>query len=155
MQNTDIMELIDNTQIDSILIGFRKFVPYKKHFLEEVTLTNGSFFIDWLLNEKYIGKIGAMGLVTNAQVHVINTGYLYARMPEETFDVNTYSVENQNEYSFYWKNRFITFKNKKKLLKLVPISYKERIRIFLNEKKLQLRTVDEVSQLINYLYSLQ
>ncbi len=77
-----MMELEDNANVDSLVIGGRLFIPYRQRFLEYVSLAdNHSLLVDWNLIEKYTGLRQGTGLNPHsiANVQAVNVGALYAQ----------------------------------------------------------------------------
>ena len=59
-QRGEMMEMTNPAQVDTIIIGKRKFVPEGKGFYEVVCMKEGIAYIDWLLKDVNIGSKGAL-----------------------------------------------------------------------------------------------
>ena len=68
LQTGEMMEMTNPAQVDTIIIGKRKFVPAGKGFYEVVCMKEGIAYIDWLLKDVNIGSKGALGSVTQGSV---------------------------------------------------------------------------------------
>lgn len=67
-QGEEMMEMTNPAQVDTVIIGKRKFVPVGRGFYEVVCRKEGVVYIDWLLKDVNIGSKGALGSVTQGSV---------------------------------------------------------------------------------------
>ena len=67
-QGEEMMEMTNPAQVDTVIIGKRKFVPVGRGFYEVVCRKEGVVYIDWLLKDVNIGSKGALGTVTQGSV---------------------------------------------------------------------------------------
>lgn len=155
-QDGVMMELEDNANVDSLVISDRLFIPYRQRFLEYVPLSGGHFLlVDWNLVEKYTGlrQVGDINPHTIAHVQAVNVGALYARQPDGEVDNNIIVTASNSEYTFIYRDKRITFTNRKTLLKRLP-AHKEEVKAYLDSHHLGLDNLDEAVQVVEYIFSL-
>lgn len=155
-QDGVMMELEDNANVDSLVIGGRLFIPYRQRFLEYVPLAdNHSLLVDWNLIEKYTGLRQGTGLNPHsiANVQAVNVGALYARQPDGEVDNNIIVTASNNEYTFIYHDKRITFRDRKSLLKHLP-AHKEEVREFISNHHIGPDNLDEAIQVVEYFFSL-
>lgn len=155
-QDGVVMELTDNSNVDSLVINGRLFIPYRQRFLEYVPLADDHFLlVDWSLKEKYTGlRQGAdINPHTIANVQAVNVGALYARMPDGEVDNNIIVTADDNEYTFIYGDKRVTFRDRKSLLKHLP-AHKEEVREFISNHHIGPDNLDEAIQVVEYFFSL-
>lgn len=156
MQDDVMMELEDNSNVDSLVINGRLFIPYRQRFLEYVPLADDHFLlVDWSLKEKYTGlRQGAdINPHTIANVQAVNVGALYARMPDGEVDNNIIVTADDNEYTFIYGGKRVTFRDRKSLLKHLP-AHKEEVKEFISNHHIGPDNLDEAIQVVEYFFSL-
>jgi len=140
-------------EIDTIYISGRKFIPYKNRFLEIRKEEKGEIIIDWKIKEVYLGKKGAYGQITQANVDVINTNYFQNNVYENQ-SADVHKIVYQNEYAFTYNTKKIRFKNQKQLINALP-AHKESLNEFLKTEKIDFQNIPDIIRLINYCMQLK
>ncbi len=156
-QGEEMMELTSPWQIDTVSFGERKFVPASKGFHEVVQLKNGTAHIDWLLKEVNIGSKGALGAVTQSNVHSLqmtdlglNAASMYTPYKwQERGSQEVYRKKSDNTYYFQKNGKLNKVKTVKHLQKLFPL-HKEAIHHFVKENGIDMRIPADALCLIDY-----
>lgn len=155
-QGDDIMEFTNLSQIDTIKIDGRKFIPAGKGFYEVVCTQHGTIYIDWLLKDVNIGSKGALGATTQGSVHNLQmtdfelsakTYTPYQRQSIGSTDV--YRRKNGNVYSVHKDGKIIQLKTLKHLLKAYP-AFADQIQTYAKEHELDMREVPDALALIDF-----
>lgn len=148
LQGSDEMILLNSHEADTVYINEEKFIPFNSRFVEVVELSNGNAFIDWSLKLGHRGNRGAYGQITQNKVETINTANWSNReyRPESAEVVE---LKNDNEYWFSKKGELVKFKNEKNLIKHFP-GYRDEIKSYIKENKVDFKKVNDVLALLNY-----
>jgi hypothetical protein len=149
LQNGQEMILLNNTQVDTIYISNRKFVPYNRGYVEIVkTKNNNIILINWNLKQKYRGNKGAYGQVTQNKVETLNTFYWthdeYQNQSTEIVD-----LVNTNEYWFRVENEEKKCKNVKDLIRIFP-EYKNNVLQYIKKNKIEFNNPSDAITLIDF-----
>lgn len=151
----EVMQINDNSLVDSVVIGTQLFLPYNGHFVERVKVGDGVLLVDWKLVDKYTGKkIGAMGIGNAGSIEKINTGLLYARAITDDKSQEIYKRVNENSYYLNCKGKSVKFKNEKQLLKNYP-NYKVAIKDFIRKNNIDFASYEDVISLFRYVVMLE
>lgn len=149
-----VLQIDDNSLIDSVVVGKQVFIPYSTHFVERVKLVRGVLLVDWKLVDKYTGKkVGAMGIGNGGSIEKINTGLLYARAITDDKSQEIHKLVNDNTYYLNFNGNSLKFKNEKQLLKGIP-SYKDKVKIFIKKNKTDFSSCEDVIVLSEYVVTL-
>ncbi len=148
LQNQEEMILVNNQQVDSVIIGDRRFVALYGVYLEVVSIDNGEVFIDWSIKEQYKGNRGAYGQVTQNKVETINPSY-WTNNEYQNKNVEIFERENSNNYWFYLNEKPVKVKNLKDLIKNFP-EKKDDISRYVKEHAIVFKNASDAIKLINY-----
>lgn len=151
------MEITNVTQVDTITIKGRKFIPAAKGFYEVVETEGGTIYIDWLLKDVNIGSKGALGAVTQGSVHNLRLGDLglnstemYTPYKEQKIgSTDIYRRKNDNTYYIKVNGKLAKIKTVKHLEKLFP-AYKEVITSYVKENGINIKNAQDALHLLSY-----
>ena len=107
-----MMEMTNPAQVDTVIIGKRKFVPVGRGFYEVVCRKEGVVYIDWLLKDVNIGSKGALGTVTqgsvkNLQMSDLGLNGTEMYTPYERQKIGSTEVyRRKNDNTYYAPRRF-------------------------------------------------
>lgn len=154
-QEHELLILTNAELVDTIYLDNRKFFPIKKLlFLECVPCENGTIYINWSLQSKYLGQKGAYGQVSHsANIETINTSY-WTNHSYNRMSPDIHRIDNKNEYWLNLDGKFVNCKNKKTLLKLFPKHIAE-IKEYMRKKKTNFSEVEQIVALLNYCIGLK
>lgn len=151
INNAEVLQIDDNSLIDSVVVDKQLFIPFNGHFAERVEFEQGILLVEWKLVDKYTGKkIGAMGIGNSGSIEKINTGLLYARMQT---DDNTQEIRKRTSDNTYYLNfdgRSVKFKNEKQLIKGFA-SLKEEIKDFIKSNNIDFTSSSDVKKLSKFI----
>lgn len=151
----EVLQINDNSLVDSVVVGTQLFLPYNGHFAERVKMGSGVLLVDWKLADKYTGKkVGAMGIGNAGSIEKINTGLLYARAITDDKSQEIYKRVNENTYYLNCKDKSVKFKNEKQLLKNYP-SHKASIKEFIRKNNLNFSSCEDVISLSRHIIMLE
>lgn len=161
-QGMEIMEMTDLTQIDSIIIGKRKFVPAANKFYEVIFLKEGNVYVDWLLKEINIGAKGALGTVTQASVKNLymsdwglNGTEMYTPYERQKLrSTDVYKRKNDNTYYISVKGKLEKVKTLKHLKKIF-VRRKDELERFAKEQNIDMKNIHDVLVILNYCMGIQ
>lgn len=154
INNGEILQIDDNSLIDSVVVDKQLFIPYNGHFAERVKMDRGVLLIDWKLEDKYTGKkVGAMGIGNGGSIEKINTGLLYARMQSDDKTQEIRKRTNENTYYLNFDGQSLKFKNEKQLTKALS-SHKDEIKAFIKTNNVDFSSCADVIVLSEYILSL-
>lgn len=149
MDNGQEMILDDNSNVDTIYIDNRKFVPHLKRFAEYIPVGNTMLLVDYKTKALPIGKVGAYG--TTSQGSVQNIDYNPVNQQKmEVVDNSVYQFKTENTYYLLQDQKKKKFNNTKSFLKLFPKEQEESISSFIKEQKINFEKVDDVKKLIKF-----
>ncbi len=161
-QRGEMMEMTNPAQVDTIIIGKRKFVPAGKGFYEVVCMKEGIAYIDWLLKDVNIGSKGALGSVTQGSVKSLQMSDLglngtemytpYERQKAGSTEV--YRRKNDNTYYIKVKGKLEKVKSLKHLEKIF-IRHKEKIRKFAKDHEIDMKDIQDVFSILDYCMGLE
>lgn len=149
MENGQEMVLDDISNVDTIYIDNRKFVPHLKRFMEYIPVGNTMLLVDYKTKALPIGKVGAFG--TTSQGSVQNIDYNPVNQQKmEVLDNSVYQFKIENSYYLLHDQKKKKFNNTKSFLKLFPKERAESILSFIKDKKINMEKVDDVIKLIEF-----
>ena len=141
-QGEEMMEMTNPAQVDTVIIGKRKFVPVGRGFYEVVCRKEGVVYIDWLLKDVNIGSKGAMGTVYTP----------YERQKIGSTEV--YRRKNDNTYYIKVEGKLEKVKSLKHLEKIF-IGHKDEIRKFAKDHKIDMKDILDVFSILDYCMELE
>lgn len=145
MDGEEVMELSDFSNVASVFIGERTFVPQGRLLYEVVDLGDSpdKLLIRWHQKKNPMGKKGAYGQVAEGTGAVsLDPEYysisLKSRSGEQVFDTVV-----ENNYGLLMAGKFKKFKDRKSFLKLFP-EKKERIEKYIKKEHILFTNPDHV-----------
>lgn len=152
------MEMTNVQRIDTVKVGYRKFVFHDSRFCEYVHSDKGDVFINWHLRDSFVGKQGAMGLTTQGKVEVLevpglNSEYSYDNIGKYEDRTDVWTVKNENGYYFTLEGKEYEFRRLAELYKALPDKAAD-IKAFVKSKRISLKNTREALAVIYYIYSL-
>lgn len=156
-QGTEMMEMINFSQIDTVIAGKRKFVPADRGIREVVEMKNGTVYIDWLLKDVNIGSKGALGAVTQGTVKNLqmsdlglNGTEMYTPYDSQKIgSTDVYRRRNDNTYYIKVRGRLEKVKSLKHLKKIFA-GHEDEIDEFAKEQNIDMKKVQDVLVLLDY-----
>ena len=158
MDGDKVMELDDLSNVASLHIGDRTFVPVGRFLYEIIDIegNDGNLLVKWHQRKNPLGKKGAYGQVTHAASTIsIDPGavapsapVLSSRGPEEVFD-----MVYDNSYIYVRLGKQYRFSDKKSLLKIFP-EHKEEIASFIDRERLSFLRPEDVFRAVSFAASL-
>lgn len=158
MDGDQIMELDDLSNVASLHIGDRAFVPVGRYLYEIIDIegSEGNLLVKWHRKKNPMGKKGAYGQVAHASSTIsIDPGAiapsaptLSARGPEEVYD-----TVHDNSYIYVRDGRQYRFSDKKSLLKIFP-DHKDAISAYIDRERLSFLTPEDVFRAVTFASSL-
>ena len=160
-QGDDLMELANVALVDTVIIQGRKLVPAEKGFYEVVSVDNGIVYIDWLLKDVNIGSKGAFGTVTQGSVHNVqmtdfgNSTEQYTGYQQQDLHVtDVLKRKNDNTYCVKVDGKLQKMKSSKNVLKVFS-DYKDEVKDFMDENKIDFKDVGDALNLMNFCLGLK
>lgn len=161
-QGEEMMEMTNPAQVDTVIIGKRKFVPVGRGFYEVVCRKEGVVYIDWLLKDVNIGSKGALGTVTQGSVKNLQMSDLglngtemytpYERQKIGSTEV--YRRKNDNTYYIKVEGKLEKVKSLKHLEKIF-IGHKDEIRKFAKDHKIDMKDILDIFSILDYCMELE
>ena len=158
-QGEELMEMTNPNQIDTIIIGNRRFIPATRGFYEVASLTKGSIMIDWCLSDIRIGSKGALGSTTQIHVQKLKmhdfglAAEKYTPYEQESGITDVYKRKSDNTYYIPVNGKMEKVKNLKQLCKLFP-NQKEQIEAYAKECKTDMKQTYDALVLLDYVLGL-
>ena len=155
----ELMEMTNPNQIDTIIIGNRRFIPATRGFYEVASLTKGSIMIDWCLSDIRIGSKGALGSTTQIHVQKLKmhdfglAAEKYTPYEQESGITDVYKRKSDNTYYIPVNGKMEKVKNLKQLCKLFP-NQKEQIEAYAKECKTDMKQTYDALVLLDYVLGL-
>lgn len=145
------MEMDDTSNIDTLYIQQRKFVPYQSRFLECIPFGGGCLLVDWKARAHNIGKKGAMGIVTQAGgIDKMDVNYLQGNGTRDRTGNEVYAVKYENSYLFPIGGKQRRFSNLKSFLKYFPKERQKEIEYFAKSEKIAWEEPRQVARLLDF-----
>lgn len=149
MDNGQEMILYDISNIDTIYIDNRKFVPHLKRFVEYIPVGNTMLLVDYKTKALPIGKVGAYGITSQGSVQNIDYNPVN-QQKMDVVDISVYRYKTENTYYLLQNQKKKKFNNTKSFLKLFPKEQAESISSFIKNEKISMERVDDVRKLIEF-----
>lgn len=153
-----VMELDDLSNVASLHVGDRTFIPVGRYLYEIVDIegADGNLLVKWHRKKNPMGKKGAYGQVAHAASTIsIDPGSvapsaptLSARGPEEAYD-----TVHDNAYIYVRSGKQYRFSDKKSLVKIFP-EHKDEISAFIDREHLSFMKPEDVFRAVAFAASL-
>ena len=142
-QGEEMMEMTNPAQVDTVIIGKRKFVPVGRGFYEVVCRKEGVVYIDWLLKDVKMSDLGLNGteMYTPYERQKIGSTEVYRR-------------KNDNTYYIKVEGKLEKVKSLKHLEKIF-IGHKDEIRKFAKDHKIDMKDILDVFSILDYCMELE
>lgn len=149
----DVDMIMDNTSnVDTLYIAGRKFIPCQTRFLEYIPTTYGAVRVDWKARAHNIGRKGAMGITTQAGgIDKIDVKMMQHKGYDRTGN-EVYRVQYENTYIIMLDGKEKRFTNLKSLLKLFPKEMHESINQFAGKQHTNFGNPIEVVDLLGLIF---
>lgn len=156
IQNEDVMELTNLQKLDTISVGPRRFVIKDGMICEYMKNEFGGIYINWKLRDSFVGKEGAMGLVTQGKVDVmqvpgLDSKYSINNMGKYEDETDVWSIHNENNYIFEYNGHEYRFRRLAELYKAFP-EKAAGLKSFVRENNITLKSATEAVRVIYYIY---
>lgn len=144
-----IMELSDFSNVSSVLIGDRTFIPHGRALYEVVSLEGANLLIRWHQKKNPLGKKGAYDQVNPAaNATSLDPNYygnpLTARGGEEVFDLIT-----ENSYAIIKDGKFKKFTDRRSFLKIYS-NEQDRVNAYIDQNHLLFTNPEDVITIARY-----
>lgn len=143
------MIMDDNSNIDTLYIGNRKFIPYQNRFLEYIPINNATLLIDYKTKVLPIGKKGAYGVTTQGTAPVLDFDPSKP-LDQKSLDNHVYRFNLENKYYLEQDQKRKKFTNTKSFLKLFPKEQAEAISSFMKKEKINMQNPDDVMKAVEF-----
>lgn len=150
MDGDQIMEMTDFSNVSTVLIGDRTFVPQGNHLYEVIELDpEHSLLVKWHRKNNPMGKKGAYDQITHASsTQSLDPNY-YSPSVNERGGKDEMRTVTENKYGMLSNGKFRTFTDKRSFLKLFP-DRKAELDAFIDEQHLLFTNVDDVVTVARY-----
>ena len=145
MDGDQVMELTDYSDIVSVYIGDRTFVPLGGVLYEVVDLGDSPvvLMVKWHQKKNPIGKKGAYDQLNHASSSISIDPEYYSVSLKERGGEQVFNTIVENSYGLLFDGKFKKFSDKRSLLKLFP-DRKAEIEAFITENHLLFSQPDDV-----------
>lgn len=150
MDGKEYMQMYNTTNVDTLRIGERLFIPAREgaRFLECIPAGSDTLFVDWKIKSYYKGKAGAMGTVTQAGGQATFDMSLMQNKGASVPDNSVYKKKVQNVYKTNVGGTLMTFSNMKTFEKLFPEKLRKTVRGIAKEMAVDFDNPWNVAQLL-------
>lgn len=158
----ELMEVPDDNNMTSIVFpGGRTFIQHSPNkFYEQIRRENGSTVeIYWKLKEVNVGNVGAYGTTTQAAVTSLRIttlpggGTTVGDYEHPVYQKDVFQQKSDNEYIFSKNGKDYKVKTLKNVYKAFS-SQQDKIKAFVEEKKLSMLNAGEALQVIDFVLAL-
>jgi len=132
-------------------------------FYERIHLEHGDVFVFWKINKVNVGNKGAYGVTTQASVSGVRlttlpgggniAGNYDTYIDAPVYEKEVYRQKADNTYMFSVKDKEYKVKTLKNVYKKFS-SQEERIRKFVEERKLSMNNAEEALQIVDFILGL-
>jgi hypothetical protein len=146
MSDSDIYDLTNPGQVDTVFIQNRKFIPVGKAFYEVLKAEVMPLYCQTKSELKPVGKDAGYGSksLTSAitsYANISSSGANYnLKIPPE-YEVSTRVI--------YWINKTISFETERQFLKLFP-EVAEELKAYIKKNRLKFEKQDHVIEMVSY-----
>ena len=150
MDGDQVMEMTDFSNVSTVLIGDRTFIPQGKTLYEVIALDpENNLLVKWHRKNNPMGKKGAYDQIAHASsTQSLDPNYYSPSVTKEAARDEMRTV-SENKYGMLSNGKFRTFTDKRSFLKLFP-NRKEELETFINEQHLLFTDVDDVITLVRF-----
>ena len=149
LNNGEDMTMDNNSNIDTIYIDNRKFIPHLNRFLEYIPVNNTVLLVDYKTKAVPFAKKGAFGIATQGSVQAIDANQTRQQKMGST-DNYVYKYNPENTYYLLQNQKRKKFTNAKSFLKLFPKEQSESISSFIKDQKISLNQVNDIVKLLEF-----
>lgn len=154
--NGQTMEMTNMDQLLRIEAAGREFVIKDNALCEKVAAENCTVFINWRLRESYVGRVGAMGLTTQAKVDVVevpglNSEYSLNNMGKFEDVTQVWDRKNENVYYVTAAGKEYKFRNPQDIYRAFP-KRKAEIKEFIHTNNYTMETSNEALKILNFVF---
>jgi hypothetical protein len=144
------MEMTDFSNVASVYIGDRTFVPQGKYLYEVLELNaDNNLLVKWHRKKNALGKAGAYGQIAHASsTESLDPEYYSPSLTKRGGKEETTTV-SENKYGILSGGKFRTFTDKRSFLKLFP-EKKAALEAFINEHRTFFSDVEDVVALAKF-----
>lgn len=141
--------IMDNTSnIDTIYIGSRRFIPYETRFLEYIPTAKGVLLVDWKAKIHNIGRKGAMGIVSQSGgIEKVDVQEMQHKGLDFTGN-DIYQVKYHNTYLIDMNGQPKKFNNLKSFVKLFPKEQQAEVEAIAKKQHTGFDDPEQVAALI-------
>lgn len=150
MDGDQVMEMTDFSNVSTVLIGDRTFIPQGSALYEVIELDpENNLLVKWHRKNNPMGKKGAYDQIAHASsTQSLDPNYYSPSVTKEAARDQMRTV-SENRYGMLSNGKFRTFTDKRSFLKLFPDRKKE-LETFINEQHLLFTDIDDVIRLAKY-----
>jgi hypothetical protein len=148
-QKGQIYDMTDFTEVDTVFLNNRKFIPAGKGFFEIADAGKYTLLL------QYIGKIqdpprpaaygGTSDVSSSTYMNNVKFGNEVYRLQNDT----TLNIKREIIYWLKTGDKTTSFASEKQLTKLLP-QFKTQIKVFINDNRIKFNDPRKVTDLINY-----
>ena len=154
--NGQTLEMTNLDQIARISVDGREFVMRGDAICEKLAVDYGTVLVNWRLRESYVGRVGAMGLTTQAKVDVVeipglNSEYSLNNMGKYEDVTQVWDRKNENVYYVQTDGKEYIVRNPKDLYKAFP-KRKAEIKNFILTNNISMETSNEALRLLDFVF---
>ena len=144
MDGDQIMEMTDFSNVSTVLIGDRTFVPQGSTLYEVIELDpENNLLVKWHRKNNPMGKKGAYEQIAHASsTQSLDPNYYSPSVTKEAARDEMRTI-SENRYGMLSNGKFRTFTDKRSFLKLFP-DRKAELETFINEQHLLFTDFDDV-----------
>lgn len=155
IQNEEIMELTNASEIDTVYVDGRKFVWRNECLCEYIDAEYGEIYVNWRLRDSFVGKEGAFGTTTQGKVEVIqvpgiNSEYSSDNIGRFSDRTDVWTVKNENVYFLFFQGKEYRIRRQSDLTRAFPDKSKD-IKRFLKEHNYTLNSAEQVKNTLDYI----
>ena len=150
MDGDQIMEMTDFSNVSTVLIGDRTFIPQGNALYEVIELDpENNLLVKWHRKNNPMGKKGAYDQIAHASsTQSLDPNYHSPSVTKEAARDQMRTV-SENRYGMLSNGKFRTFTDKRSFLKLFP-DRKAELEAFINEQHLLFTEFDDVITIARY-----
>lgn len=150
MDGDQVMEMTDFSNVSTVLIGDRTFIPQGKALYEVIELDpENNLLVKWHRKKNPMGKKGAYDQIAHASsTQSLDPDYYSPSVTKEAARDEMRTI-SENRYGMLSNGKLHTFTDKRSFLKLFP-DRKEELEAFINEQHLLFTNADDVITLVKY-----
>ena len=150
MDGDQVMEMTDFSNVSTVLIGDRTFIPQGNALYEVIELDpENNLLVKWHRKNNPMGKKGAYDQSAHASsTQSLDPNYYSPSVTKEAAKDQMRTV-SENKYGMLSNGKFRTFTDKRSFLKLFPDRKKE-LETFINEQHVLFTDIDDVIRIARY-----